>query len=220
MEIDLTQRPSALRYPTRFNPAAIELWFKSCQNLPSDIRSAWVAAVDIFKSLCDSAGLEPFSRTKDGNLAIRNYLSIRRHNFIRLLRTTRMMEGLPVLRPITRTVDHSGYGFKITVSCQVHIKDGDAFVKKIQHYPLKNRFGLMRDHHRRYHLKMDPGMTVFVYNDMINSPYRWHIGYEITCPINPEYHGVKDKTAFVLNYLWLPLAKQIRPRNVNQLRYI
>jgi hypothetical protein len=50
-------------------------------------------------------------------------------------------------------------------------------------------------------------------------PRRWHIGYEIDCPIFPEIptNGLPSKAElekFILNVLFMPVLRRQRPKKI------
>jgi hypothetical protein len=208
----------ALDPPKGLNPNAIEIWFKVCA---SDYRLATKDLLKEYVEACNRAGLYPFVEpSHDSNVAIRNYLYKRRRKFVRFLDFTKLMVGLPIIRLIKRNAFTLPNGFGITISCQLRIED-PTWVRKLAHLGGGYRFPLMRDRFRRYVLDLDPGICVFVYNDMINAPNLWHIGYTIICPIVPDYEGMEHyKHDYVLQHLWAPLFHAYRGKGLNRIRYI
>jgi len=206
----------ALSPPKNINPHAIELWFDACKNP----ELATEDVLSVFTEACHAANLYPFvAPNTDSNVAIRNYLYRRRNKFVRFLDWTKLMVGLPIIRLIKREVNLEEHGFSITVSCQLRIED-PTWIKKIFRFR-PQRFPIMRDKLRRYVLQLDPGLKVFIYNEMISASNRWHIGYTIYCPLDPSYAGFTNyKKEFILDHLWKPLMTKRRARFLDRIRYI
>ena len=174
-----------------------------------------------FNEGCHREGLYPFKDPDHcGNYAITNYLYKRRRKFVRMLDFTKLMVGLPVIRLIKRHAIPEPDGFILTVSCQLRIED-PTWIKRIFNFSGHYRFPLQRNKFRQYVLHLDPGIEVFIYNDLIAAPTRWHIGYTIRCPFVPDYSGYEhNKEAFIINQLWKPLATKFRGRWLDPIRYI
>lgn len=217
----MVKYPDPLDLPTNLNPHAVDQWFQACRSLDQypDPRSAWRAAVGIYTDLCRSTGLSPFVGPKDGNVAIRNFLYTRRRKLIRFLDTTNLMVGVPVLRQVKRDVRALPNGFTVRVSAQVRIQD-PTWVSRLTKFPFGYRFGLLRNKQRQYVLKLDPSLTVFVYNDQIAASHQWHIGYTVQCPIKPNYPAGHDESQFILEQLWHPMMTKFRPSRVNQILHL
>ena len=201
-------RPDPLFLPTRCNPLAIDQWFSACQSLPHDSRSAWLSAISTYTDLCEQAGLLPFVVVKNRNAAAQNFLYSRRRRLIRYLDLTKLTVGLPLKRGVQRSATVTEYGFEITVQANFIAPDR-AWVEKLFSFPAGLRFTKIRDKDRRYVYHVDPSVAVFVYNDLIDTPTAWHIGYTIKCPINVLAESDPEK--FILQKLWVPLSNKFRP---------
>lgn len=198
--------PGALKPPKGANPHAIELWFKACQRLPDNTRSARAQALRTYVSLCDSAGLSPFSDSDtDPNIAIRLFLSRRRRLYVRYLDITGVMTPVRI-RKIYRDAYLTDYGFAIRIEGWVSVKD-PLWFREIQKPGW--RFSLNRDREHRYTVKLDPGITIYVRNPNIQNPNSWFVGYEIHCPLTPKLPDFKTQT--LLKTLWDNTATIIRP---------
>jgi len=213
----LVKPPGPLDFPRNFNPHAVAIWFAACRSLPQDTRSAWTTAIARYRAGCKSAGLSPFVDPKqDTDIAIRNYLFMQRTVFVRAMNVTGLTRDLKVIRLVHRECRVEPYGFSLIVSVQFQMDD-PTWIKSLFRLKGGYRFSPARDVHRRYCMELDPGLTVFVYNDSINGPRRWHIGYEIKCPIAPMWSsdGPADaatKEQYVLDNLWAPLMNTYRER--------
>jgi hypothetical protein len=221
----LARPPGPLDFPRNFNPHAVNIWFTACSDLPSDPRSAWVAALHTYKEGCKSAGLSPFAEPgQDTDIAIRNYLYGQRRHLVRFLNVTRMMVGLKVLHNLRREARVETYGFSIMIEAQMRIKDPN-WVQSLFRMNGGYRFNRIRDSKRRYVLMLDPGLIVFVYNQQIANPDRWFIGYEIRTPLQPSYKSDTDmdlesKSQFILDQLWKPLMNTYRGRDLDRIRHL
>lgn len=205
--------PDPMAFPQNFNPHAVKMWFDACANLPPDVRSAWTIAVHRYKGYCASAGLSPFVESKaDTNIAIKNYLWTQRQQFVRFLRTTKVLDGLKAIRNPESEARPEHYGFSLDVRVQFRLED-PTWIKTLMRMRGGYRFSPLRDSHRRYSMTLNPGLIVYVWNGQIISPNRWFVGYEIRCPLTPLYpdDGVPaDKPKFIMDEMWTPLIKSVR----------
>lgn len=218
--IDKTKAPSALSFPQQFNPHAADLWFAVLSRLPTNPEEAWRVATERFVNLCHEKDLYPFRTVKDNNLAVKLFLYKRRMAFIRLMNFTKLMVGVPIIRLIDRKAKSTDYGFDITITCQVYMKD-PTWVRKLKNFGIY-RFNLMREERKKYVRHVDPGLTVFVYNDGISNPQSWHIGYTIKCPIHPDFGDLPTNQHewFILEQLWKPLQNKFRGLHLDPIRQI
>ena len=211
--------PEALDPPKRVNPHCLDQWFAACKAVKKDdARSAWKAVFLRYVELCDSAGLLPFvDHPVATDAAIRTYLYKRRRLFIRFLEFTHLMKDIPVRRVYKEvTLDHRG--FSIKVEAWIRVTDPKWF--KV--FRGRWAFSLNWDKERRYKVKLDPGMFVYVRNPAIRTANTWYMGYVITCPLEPDLTqgNLHDKTQYIWTHLWEPLSKAIRSRDVKMVRPI
>jgi len=221
----LQHPPGPLDFPHNFNPHAVGIWFQSVRNLPADPRSAWVAALRLYKAGCKSAGLSPFAESKqDTNIAIRNYLWHQRRHLVRFMNVTRFMVGIKPIRNLVREARLETYGFSIVIKAPVEIPD-PTWVQTLFRLGAGYRFNHQRDQLRRYVLELDPGLIVFVYNQGTVQARRWFIGYEVKVPLLPLYPAdsnmdLRAKEQFILDQLWRPLQNSYRALNQDRGRHL
>lgn len=220
----LERVPSPLDFPSNFNPHAVTIWFSACSHLPSNIRSAWIRAIQLYRAGCKSADLSPFADSKqDTDIAVRNYLFRQRKKFVLCMNVTRLLQDLKPIRLLTREAHVEHYGFSLEISMQFQLDD-PTWVSKLKNLGFGYRFSTVREQ-RRYHMDLDPGLTVFVWNTSISTPRRWHIGYLIRCPIVPVYKSddplsTAAKEQYILDSLWRPLMDTYRARRLNRIRHL
>lgn len=213
----MSKIPSPLNFPKVFNPHAINLWFDACAKTDPKSVGAWNAVLKTFVHLCAQDNLDPYYKG-EWNSAIAQFLWTRRRHFVRYADLTKLVQGVRVIRIVRREVAFTDFGFKLTVSAQCHIPD-PTWVNKLFQLPGVFRFNKLRDHQRHYVKHLDPGLEVFVYNDLISAADSWHIGYTIKCPLMPETHG-QDRRQYVLDRLWAPIRSKVKPRNADNTRYL
>ena len=213
----------ALKFPDYFNPVALPLWYEACRELPENQDEAWVVAITNFRLLCWKSKVNPLLENgTSNNDALRSLMLHQRQLLVTFMNLTKFMQGIPIIRQIQKKVWPVANGFKVEVKAQVRIDDPTwaKHLKLIQ--PRRYRFNLMREHSKYYVSHISPGLTVFVYNDAINNPQRWHIGYWLTCPIPPDL-GTLDPHNFewfVLYHLWDPVTRKLRAKKLHPIRYI
>jgi hypothetical protein len=209
--------PNPLNFPKVFNPFALDLWFAACATVDPKSKGAWNMVLRDFRHRCAKADLDPHFQG-DWDSAIQHFLAVRRRHFVRYADMTKLVQGVKVIRSVSRTVDFTDFGFQLTVSAQCHIED-PTWVKKLFRFTSNLRFSPIRDRQRRYVHRIDPGLEVFVYNEMISSTNVWHIGYTISCPLMPDTKG-QDRKNFVLNTLWAPIRSRMKPKKADTSRYL
>lgn len=212
----MDKRPDPLHLPPDLNPHAIDLWFKACEDLPTDPINAWKQAIGRFVDLAHAKNLAPFLKVGNRNVAIRNFLYQRRKKIVQFLDYTGLLQNLNKSIRIKRKIIITDYGFEILVFTTVPIRDRN-FVKNIQR-SYKSRFSLLRDRQRHYNVKLDPAVTFFVFEHYYNL---FEVGYSIKCPMHPDYEGGYEKSDYILNHIWKPLYNAFRSRrDPNQIMHL
>lgn len=209
--------PKPLEFPKVFNPFAVAQWFAACEGVDPSEPGAWQQALKDFQYRCAKADLDPYAHG-DRNSAIAHFLSVRRRNFVRYADWVKLIQGVKVIRTIHRDVRFTNTGFDLTVSAQCHIPD-PTWMERLFRLGPAYRFSKLRDRQRHYVKYLDPGLEVFVYNDMISSVNQWHIGYTIRCPLMPDTHG-QDRRHYVMDVLWAPIRSKVKPRKADNVRYL
>jgi hypothetical protein len=145
------------------------------------------------------------------------FLYSRRRKLVRYLDLTKLTVGLPLKRGVRRSATVTEYGFDLTVEANF-IAPSRSWSSTLFQYPAGLRFTKIRDADRRYVHKVDPSVSVFVYNDLIDTPTAWHIGYTIKCPI--VLSKMDKPEDFVIRRLWTPLSHKFRPIKTDMILHL
>lgn len=215
-DIQQGRSPTAETFPLAFNPNNKSVWEQAVHELvPSEPALDWVTAIQRYVALCEAQGVYPFQSVQQSrNDRIVDYLRERRRAFVKFIDYTNFFDVVK-LRTTDRKVVITNTGFVLTVTGTANITD-PSFEKWLIEMPYP-RFDLVKQDGRHWKT-LQTGLRMFAYRDHgSNSPERWVIGYEITCPIFPDLPDIhipskQQLEKFVLDILWLPILRSTRPK--------
>jgi hypothetical protein len=199
-----------------FNPNNKSVWQKAVHELvPENPTVDWVRCIQRYVDLCTLRGVYPFQSVQQSrNDQISDYLRERRRAFVKFIDQTDFFEGVK-LRTTDRKVVVTDKGFVLTVTATARIVD-PSFEKWLMEMPFP-RFDLVKKEGRHWKT-LQTGLRMFAYRDLgSNSPERWVVGYEITCPIYPDLPdkhlpSKQQLEKFVLDILYMPHLRAMRPK--------
>lgn len=215
-EIQQARTPTAEAFPLAFNPNNKSEWTAAVHELVTtgEPETDWGLTIRRYVELCAARGVYAFQSVhQTRNDQISDYLRDRRRAFIHFINISHFFDTVK-LRTTERKVTVTDRGFVLQVDATATIKD-PSFEKWLTKMPMP-RFDIVR-HDGRYTKAIQDGLLMYAYNErQSNSPERWHVGYEITCPIYPDLPDQHlpsraELENFVLNILWMPLLRGMRP---------
>lgn len=218
--LEQARAPTADTFPLSFNANAKNEWNQAVQELiPRGIAATdWGQTLRRYVQLCEDHNVFPFQTFQQSrNDAIQDYLRDRRRQLVRFIDTNDFFKGITI-RSTHRNVKASDTGFVLTVYAKAKITD-PTFIQWIKKAPAP-RFEITKDAQNRWVRHITDGLLMYVENEAPNLEERWHIGYEIMCPMFPELpnNHVPSKQEienFILQILWMPLIKSMRPIGLN-----
>lgn len=216
--IQQARTPTPDTFPLTFNPNNKSLWQQAVYELvPSDPVIDWVTTIQRYVALCETRGTYPFQSVQQSrNDQISDFLRDSRRAFVKFIDRTDFFAGVK-LRTTDRKVVITDKGFVLTVSATANISD-PSFEKWLIEMPFP-RFDLVKKEGRHWKT-LQTGLRMFAYRDHgSNSPERWVVGYEITCPIYPDLPdqhlpSKQQLEKFVLDILWMPHLRAMRPKKM------
>lgn len=220
--LDQARAPSPMVFPLYLNPAAVTFWFEATSNLDKDYKRAWSQALIKFRTLCYINRINPLrSADQSNNSAIQLLFWHQRQLLVQFLDLTKIMTGIPFTFPLVRKAWPTETGFRVEIKGQIKVTDPTWIKTLIRLRPARYRFGIQQ-HGKYWTSKINEGLTVFVYNDMIRNPNRWHIGYWVDSPLEPNLGDLPPTQFewFVLTHLWEPVTKKLRAKKAGRIRYL
>jgi len=210
------RKPTIEGFPLAFNQNNRLAWAQAVTESEVTNNSIldWSVAIRRYVDLCMVHDLFPFQNVSQSrNDQISTYLTERRRAFVKFVNLTDLFGNL-FIKSTTREVKVTDKGFVLTVNADVNVKD-PTFVEWLKRTPYpKFQLDTLNGHYRR---QLMDGLTLFAYNDYSRSmDQRWHLGYEIVCPIFPDLptNQLPSKAEiekFVLDILWRPVMMSARP---------
>jgi hypothetical protein len=217
-QLDQARSPTVKGFPTGMNANNIAQWTEAVHKLIPSQEAArdWGTVIREYVRLCENYGVFPFSNTAvDRNDEIQDILKMERENFVRFVNKNQFFHRIRI-RSTHRNVHLTENGFVLRVYAKSRIED-PSFIKWLEHLPQPFTFPITQPQApNRYVKKLTHHLSVFVETEAINLPERWHVGYEISIPMFPTLPNEmlpsrQEVEDFILNILWLPLVRSMRP---------
>ncbi len=216
---DQARTPMASTFPPAFNPNNESVWVAAVQALvpTADAATDWALVIKHYISLCEQRAVYPFQNLHESrNDQISDYLRARRRLVVKFINNSGIFKDLKI-QNTTRKAVVTDSGFVLSVQAQATIKD-PTFSAWLVKSPMP-RFNIKDPKSETYIKSLDDGLNMFVYNEGADMDARWHIGYDITCPMYPDLptNHVPSKAElerFILEILWMPHLRSIRPFNM------
>jgi hypothetical protein len=217
-QLDQARSPTVKGFPTGMNANNISEWTQAIHELIpcGEALRDWGIAIRNYVRLCEQHGVFPFSNTSvDRNDEIASIFKMAREDFVRFVNKNKFFHNVAI-RSTHRQVHLTENGFVLRVYAKARIDD-PSFIQWIEHLPMPFNFPTTQPlAPNRYVKQLTHYLTVFVENDALGLPERWLVGYEISVPMFPTLPNEmlpsrEEIETFVLDVLWLPLLRSMRP---------
>lgn len=204
-------RPEINRIPTALNYAARDYWALAVQKVRAQKPTAspyeqWKLAVLLFAQHCKASGVPIRSSKVNSNVQVVTHLHQERKRIVKFLQDTKLLLNCKV-RTGVRTVKIRNGAFVLTVDAKIKFnRNVDNIVYK--HFRFKRRMKAYASELSRY-------TTVRVYNESAAMDNRWHLSYEIACPVLPFLKSKplleREELERLLFRIWDKVALYVRP---------
>jgi hypothetical protein len=209
--------PDIYSMPNACNPANEKIWRMAVSNLKTkSANAAWQQALSKYMQLCSRYSLHPFMDRGTNNDKAYDQLKQDRRDLVKFLERNCILD-LVKLRPTTYKVSIIEHGFVIKAEAPADLLvDEEELLKPNGNL---DSMGLRKNSisgGALWEITVNRGVRFFIANSGANLKARWSIGYEIVVPVFPQARGNnassnKELESFVINAMWLPLVRGIRP---------
>ncbi|MGD0511182.1 MAG: hypothetical protein ABSA33_05070, partial [Candidatus Micrarchaeaceae archaeon] len=206
--------PTPETFPSALNTNARSIWGTAVAETPSVNNPVedWARCLKRYVELCEQQDVFPFQAINQSrNDQIADFLWEARQAVVHYIDKAKLFDELKIIRS-ERKVNVSHNGFSIQVSAKVNITD-PSFEKWLIQIPYPH-FNIVRQADGKYIKNLQTGVRMVVVNGEPQSrgghmPRRWHIGYEIECPMFPEVPTSElpskaELEKFVMDTMWMP----------------
>lgn len=215
---DQAANPTVDSFPHFFNVHNYQLWRQALKAIveKNPPLENWGLVIRDYVELCTEKNIYPFSNVHHSeNDVIISELNQARRTLVKFFNLSKMF-SLVSIRTTQRVVKMTSTGFVIEVEGLARLKD-PSFASWLGQAPMP-RFDLVRNN-SRYVKTLDKRTRLFVYNDMVDAPDRWHVGYEIHINHFPDIPGnhMPSKAMlerFILEILYMPVLLSHRPAGI------
>lgn len=217
--LDQARPPTVKGFPQGLNSNNVAQWTSAVHALiPSkDPLKDWGTTLRLYVDLCEKQLVFPFSEVYlSHNDQIEDILVHARRDFVQFVNKNKFFHDIRI-RSTHHKVTATDTGFVLNVYAKARIED-PSFLYWVQNLPTRYAepkvYVQSRAH--AYRKPIAPHLAVIVENETVTFPERWLVGYEITVPFFPEIpnNELPSKTEmeeFVLQVMWLPLIRAMRP---------
>jgi hypothetical protein len=203
-------------FPQGLNRNNIAEWTSAIHSLIPTATAAedWAQVLEKYIELCEAQGVFPFSNTQtDHNDQIIQLFQRTRRDFVKFVDRNRFFHDMRI-RSTHHLVHLTDLGFTLQVYAKARVED-PSFVKWLESLPTAESFPFRRQSDR-YVKRLTHYLAVFVETLDPNNPEQWKVGYEINSPwfpTIPNQHlpSKEELERFILDVLWMPLIRSMRP---------
>jgi hypothetical protein len=213
--------PTPETFPPALNLNNKAVWGTAVAETPSlnNVLEDWARCLKRYIELCQEQDVFPFQTFHQSkNDQIGDFLREARQAVVKYINNSGLFDEVH-LQSSHRTVQVHNNGFIITVYAKATIND-PSFEQWLQTMPYPH-FNNIRGIDGKWIKPLMSGVTMFVINGEHGGHMnqRWHIGYEIECPMFPDVptSGTPSKAElekFIMDVLWMPLLRTHRPRKL------
>lgn len=213
--------PTVEGFPSGLNGNNKAQWQQAVHEMvpSSDSFRDWGLTLRRYVELCEEFGVFPFQQVHQShNDQIVEMLQEARRQFVYFANKNQFFSKIKI-RSTHHKVTITDKGFNLVVYAKARIED-PTFLKWLEHLPLPFRFPFIRSDSNRHTKVISDTLSIFVENSTYDLPERWLVGYEISIPFYPdlpnnELPSRKEMERFVLDILWMPLIRSMRPKGLN-----
>jgi hypothetical protein len=215
--LDQARPPTVKGFPQGLNTNNVSQWTSAVHELiPSgEAEKDWALTLKRYVQFCEHDAVFPFSDVNElNNDRIHDILLHSRQYFVKFVDRFKFFDDVAI-RSTHRKVAMTDTGFVLTVYAKARIED-PSFVDWLEHLPQPYKFPFTRTADFKYKKQLTPHLSVFVQNETVTLPERWHVGYEISVPMFPDIPSNQlpskaEIERFILDYMWMPLLRSMRP---------
>lgn len=216
--------PTPETFPSALNTNNKSVWSTAVAETPSvnNALEDWARCLKRYVELCEQQDVFPFQTFHQSkNDQIADFLWEARQAVVHYIDKAKLFDELKIVKS-ERRVHVTNDGFSIQVSAKVNITD-PSFEQWLAQTPYPH-FNVVRQADGKWIKNLRQGVRMVVVNGDPHSkgghmPNRWHIGYEIECPMFPEVPtnelpSKAELKKFILDVLYMPILRRKRPLKV------
>jgi hypothetical protein len=213
--------PTPETFPPALNTNNKSVWSTAVAETPSlkNPLEDWARCLKRYIELCEEQDVFPFQTFHESkNDQITDFLRQARQAVVKYINLSKLFDEVK-MQTSHRQVQVTHNGFIITVYAKVTVTD-PSFEQWLQTMPYPH-FNSTRSIDGKWVKPVQSGVTMFVVNGEHGGHMnqRWHIGYEIECPMFPDVptSGTPSKTElehFIEEILWMPILRSHRPKKL------